>query len=39
MGDRISGLDDIFIGLFELYAQRLNGKVDSLEPSIMYLND
>ena len=39
MCDRVSGLDDNFLGLFELYTLRLNSKVKSLEPSIIYLND
>lgn len=39
MCDRVSGLDDNFLGLFELYTLRLNSNANSLEPSIIYLND
>lgn len=39
MSDRVSGLDDNFLGLFELQTLRLNSTVNSLEPSIIYLND
>lgn len=39
MSGRVLGLDDIFLGLFELYKLRLNSKVNSLERSIIYLND
>lgn len=39
MSGHVLGLDDIFLRLFELYKLRPNSKVNSIEPSIIYLND